>query len=125
MNHMRDIKTRARGDLHQRMSVPANYYAVRGAEALPVTVRIHTKFDRLGELKGIPAAERSDVQPKAIFLRSEVAPVRNAFFVVDATESFSGQREGYRLGVIEEPDGITQTANLTVMTQAHIDAEFV
>jgi len=125
MSSLRDIKTRARRDLHQTMSIPANYYASRGAAAVPVTVRLHTKFDRLGELRGIPAAERSEVIPKAIFLRSEITPVRNAFLVVDAEQSFSGEREGYRLAVIEEPDGITQTANLTPMTAAQINAELV
>lgn len=125
MSTLRTHKIRARGDLHREMSVPASYYAARGDEPLPVTVRLHTKFDRLGELRGIPAAERSEVQPKAIFLRAELAQplVRNAVIIVEATDSFSEEREGYRLAVIEPPDGITVTANLTVMSQAQIDAE--
>lgn len=108
----RDIKNRARRDLHSRMLVPAFYYGpLDGMVARAINVRVHTKFDALGDVKGTSFgyAERIESVPKLIFMREEIEPVLHAVIVISA-------EEGYRVNVIEPPDGITRTAKVTVLT---------
>lgn len=85
-----------RRDLHNALQVPALYIATVLSEPLPVTVRIHGRFQRLGEIRNsdyFNAAEREDVSPRIIFMREQVAmPARNAVISVEAGEAYSIDR---------------------------------
>lgn len=91
MASFRDIKRKARRALHQKMLVPALYIVGDSAPVL-VHVRVHTKFDALGDMKGtnFNYAERQDVLPRLLFMRDEVAmPARGAYVSISATEAYT------------------------------------
>lgn len=106
--NLRDIKARARRDLHQAMRVLAYYYDPETLMPVVGSVRVHTKFDALGDVQGTSFgyAERRDIKPKLIFWRSEIDPVNNAVVMISS-------EEGYRVNTIDPPDLQTVTAFVT------------
>lgn len=100
---IRDIKRSARRDLHREMAVPALYLVPDGdgwLAPVPCTVRLHTKFQALGDAKGtnFHYAEREEETPKAVLLRDDVsAPTRGCVISVEAGEA-------YRIDHAAEPD---------------------
>lgn len=114
MPGFRDIKREGRRDVHRELQVPALYIAAPGATPVGVTVRVHTKFDALGNQKGtnFHSAEMIERQPQIVFMRSEgVVPARNAIVSVEPGEA-------YRIGPVSPPDDITITAIVTALTAA-------
>lgn len=121
MTNLRDLKRQARKDLHQHMQIPALYLvpAPAGSSSpyeapLFVTVRLHLKFDAIGDMKGtnFHYAERHEPTPKIIFMRSEVnKPVRNAVIVIEAGEA-------YRVDNVLPPDDITVAAEVLRLSAA-------
>ncbi len=108
MSSFRDIKRKARRDLHERMRVAALYIESPDAEPRPVTVRIHTKFDTLGDQKGtnFNSAEREDVIPRILFWREEVpSPKRLAIVSVASGEAYS-------VDAVLPPDDLTISAHV-------------
>ena len=107
MTNIRDIKHRARADLHKRASMPAYYFAAKGDPGTfqQVTVRVHTSFAALGIVAiGGVNSELMDVAPRIVFLRDEVAlPAKQSVVMISADE-------GYKVSVALPPDGITITA---------------
>jgi hypothetical protein len=113
---LRQIKDKARRDLHQAMRVPASYYSDPATYAGTIHVRVHTKWVAHGDLKGtnLNYAESEDAAPRIVFDRDDVAnPPRNGFVVISATE-------GYRIGQTEPPDGFTITAECARMTATEL-----
>jgi len=87
------------------MRVPA-FYIVGDSEPLLVHVRVHTKFDALGDMKGtnFNYAEREDILPQILFMRDEVpSPVRGAYVSIE-------QGEAYSINHTEPADTISVTA---------------
>lgn len=75
MAGIRDIKREARSALHTAMAVPALYVPVTGATPVPVTVRVHTKYDAAGQLNGgAQWGERAQAEPHLIFRASQLPP---------------------------------------------------
>lgn len=111
---LREIKARARRDLHERMKVPAYYYA--HADALPasVFVRVHSKMDALGEVQGTSFgyAERRDVVPKILYWVADY-PAR---FQQKGVIMISAD-EGYRLGPDDPLDVHTITHAATPLSR--------
>lgn len=113
---LREIKTKARRDLHNAMKVPASYYANAIATPVLIHVRVHTKWLEEGDLKGtnLNYAERETTTPRIVFDRDEVAnPPRNAMVIVS-------EEEGYRVGQTEPADGITITAEVMPLSPADL-----
>ena len=111
MRSFRDIKRRARRDVHQHMRVPALYLATVGAVPVPCFVRVHTKFQALGDMKGtnFNYAEYEDITPRIILWREELPqPVRNAIISVEAGEA-------YQIDNVQPADDLTITAMVTAM----------
>lgn len=71
MAGIRDIKRAARQRLHDQMAVSALYIPVTGATPVPVTVRVHTKFNMAGG-SDPEWAERAEAEPKIVFKASEL-----------------------------------------------------
>ncbi len=91
MVSFRDIKRRARSDIHGHMKVRALYLANRTATPVPCYVRVHTSFAALGDMKGTSFryAEREEFTPTVILWREEIpAPLRNAIISVEAGEAY-------------------------------------
>lgn len=108
MASFRDIKRRARRDVQTHMRVPALYLASIDAVPVPCFVRVHTKFQALGDMKGtnFNYAEYEDITPRIILWREEIPqPVRNAIISVEAGEA-------YYLDNVLPPDDLTITATV-------------
>lgn len=107
---LREIKARARRDLHEGMKVPAFYYPPKSPLPVSGFVRVHSKFDALGGVAGtsFEYAERREIKPKLVFWRSEINPVREAVVMISSAE-------GYRLNTIDPRDGDTVTAFVTLL----------
>lgn len=116
----RDIKNKARSDLHGIMRVAARYYAPGSMVAVPINVRIHTKLNKqLGDLKGtsFSYAETEDQVPKVLFWRNEIDPVNKSVVVV-LDSAGEPTEEGYRVDHTQPPDGLTITAEVARMMPA-------
>lgn len=107
---IRDMRRR----LHDYMHVDAFYYAMPKGSETPVVrevrVRIHDKFLKVGDLAGtnFHYAEVEENAPRAIFMRSEISPLRNYYLVTD--EAF------YIIDHSLPPDDISVTAKLSRLT---------
>lgn len=104
---LRAIKAKARTDLHEAMKVAAYYLAARGSDPLPISVRVHTSFRALGDLKGtsFSYAETEAAVPRLIFWLSQCDPQNKALITISADE-------GYRVDHTLPPDGLTITAEV-------------
>lgn len=113
---IREIRERARRDLHENMRVPASYYESPAATPRLIHVRVHTKYAEQGDLAGtnLNYAEREEVQPRVLFDRAEVnMPQRGAYVVLMADT-------GYRVGQAEPSDGFTIKADVARMTASEL-----
>lgn len=84
----REQKRAARRVLHETLAQPVLYIPFKGAEAVLVTARVHLSFDALGELRRSGFAEGVELTPQAIFLASEIEPVRLSVFVTEDLGAF-------------------------------------
>lgn len=105
MSALREIKARARSDLHEGLKVSALYIAAPGGPALPIGVRVHTKFAALGNVQPFDGAERQEPVPRLIFRRSEIVPKRLGIVSVEPGEA-------YRVENVLPPDGDFVTAQV-------------
>lgn len=88
------------------MEVPAIYIDPRTQLYAAITVRVHSQFKALGDVKGTSFgfAERIDIVPEVVFLREQgVHPRRDGVVSISAEEA-------YRVDTVEPPDGITVKA---------------
>lgn len=111
MASFRDIKRKARRDLHSVMRVPALYIATPTDDPVPVFVRVHQSFNALGDVKGtnLSYAERQEITPRIVLMRDEVdAPVRDAVISVEAGEA-------YRIDHVLPADDISVTVEVIKM----------
>ena len=120
MDSIRDIRNKARGDLHQRMRIPAFYIYPADAEPELIHVRVHTKFDPMEAFAGGPSglATMQDMQPKIIFERAELALTglelkRTGYITIEAGE-------GYSLDNAMPPDGITVAWNASRLSASEL-----
>lgn len=101
----REQKRAARQILHTEMKQPVLYIPMRGGAPAAASARIHLKFDALGELRRSGFAEGVELTPKAIFLVSELSPVRLSLIVTEDLGAFL-------LDQVDPPDDITVTARI-------------
>lgn len=121
MSNIRDIRRKARRDLHQAMRVAA-YYLPPGSNA-PVLlhVRDHTKF-QVNAIEGAVRSgngqmvDRQQMTPSIIFMRDELA-ARGITLLRQGTISIE-RGEAYTLDHAEAPDDITIKWNVTPITIA-------
>lgn len=109
---LRDIKMRARQALHDAMKVRA-LYVVEGQPPAVCHVRVHTKADALGDMRGtsLGYAEHQEIVPKLIFWRDEIDPDNRAVVVVSADEA-------YRIDNVIPRDGPTVTVEVVSLSAA-------
>lgn len=109
---LRDIKMRAREALHNAMRVRA-LYVVEGQDPVICHVRVHTKADALGDMRGtsLGYAEHQEVVPRLIFWRDELDPDNSAIVVVSADEA-------YRIDNVIPRDGPTVTVEVVSLSAA-------
>lgn len=114
MQNWREQKRQARRVVHETMLVEALYYITPGAEPSPVHVRIHTKFDAIGDDRSMGWAEIQSTKPRLIFMRSERTPDRGCVVYVQPGEA-------YQIDNVLPPDDITITAEVTSMTKRQLE----
>ena len=123
MNAIRDIKRKARRDLHKAMQVSAIYIKPNGeAVEQPIHVRIHTKWDNTtldGGTRNGTMVSRQSIFPKILFMRDELA----ALGVVLAKKGIVSIEPGeaYELDNSEPPDDISVSWFVNQMKES--DAE--
>lgn len=109
MPSFRDIKRKARRDLHRRMRIAAFYIApIPNAEPVLIHIRVHTKWDATtmdGGSGNGTMVSRQSVFPKLLFMLDELADqgvrlVRKGVISVE-------HGEAYRLDNDEPPDDIS------------------
>lgn len=113
MGTFREEMREARMDLHEAMSFTALYFDGDEPEkAIPVSVRLHEKWQALGDLKGtnFNYAELEAIPTKMIFLLSEIRPVRNHIVSVAPGLAF-------HVDHLEEDDDITVTASMVPISK--------
>jgi hypothetical protein len=92
MSRLRDIKRRARGDLHREMSVPALYIPAPNATPVPCTVRVWRKREdpETGNLPLLQGTAQMVVSEDRLrFDLAEVARPRDGSIVsVEAGEAY-------------------------------------
>lgn len=106
---LRAIRQSARRDLHNTMKVAGFFYAPGVPDYVECFVRVHGKFQKLGDLKGtnFNYAETFEPVTKLVFQDADgVRPVNKAIVMVSATE-------GYRVGVVEPTDGLETKAHVS------------
>lgn len=88
------------------MEVPAIYIDPKTQLYAAITVRVHSQFKALGDVKGTSFgfSERIDIVPELVFLREQGVQPRR-----DGVVSISNE-EAYRVDTVEPPDGITVKA---------------
>ena len=125
MNPFREMKRQARRQLHEHLSDPVLYLA--GPAAVPVgcTVRLHLKFDEVGELLRGGFSERQELSPRIIFLGAQIEPARNAHIITK-------DMGAYRIDNTLPPDDITIAAEVVKLSRSQIislgwnpDAEYL
>lgn len=118
---IRDLRDRARKQLHDTLSVPALYYPLdRDAETIGTscTVRVHRKQASFGDMTGFDydPAERVEIVPEIVCLAAEVNPLRGGVFSLAADEV-------YQVETVFPRDGITITAQVSRRSAAQIAAD--
>ena len=112
---LREIKAKARSDLHREMRVRALYYPTGDVSETPLVryVRQHSKFEALGDVKGTRYhfSERQEVVPEILFMTAEIEPARLAVVML-------GLGEGYRIDNLKPVDFISQTAQVLELPEA-------
>ena len=104
---------------HDKWKVPALYLVNPTATPVAVGVRVHTKFQALGELAGGGTgwAQTEDVTPRLIFQRSEMQPARNALISVEPGEV-------YRVANVMPNDDEFVTVQVAAWSVSEIAAAF-
>ncbi|ASW27640.1 hypothetical protein JT317_gp21 [Klebsiella phage YMC16/01/N133_KPN_BP] len=113
----RDQKRKARRQLHQRLAEPVLYLTDPDATPVDITVRLHLRFDALGELLTVSAgfADRQELTPRIIFMNDQISPKRNAIVVTKDMGAFNIETD-------VAPDDITTTAMVTPVSKSMVQS---
>ena len=98
------------------MAVPCDYYATKGATAVPVRARLHLKFDALGDDRSMGWAEIQAMKPKLVFRTAELDPTRGAVVYFQPGEA-------YRIDNTLPPDDQYTIAEVTALTVRQLENE--
>lgn len=116
--NFREIKRKARRDLHRVMRVPALYIATTGATPVPVHVRVHTKFEDVGEIseRDVGNASRHEKTPTILFMIDELESHNVEWWKLPRNAVVSVEPgEAYKIDNTFPADDITVSAQVTVM----------
>lgn len=117
----RQQKREARRTVHKVMKVAAQYYSTKGATPVAIDVRVHTKFQAIGDDRSMGWPEMQEMRPTLIFMLDELDAAgidlsRNAVVFVQPGEA-------YRVDNTLPPDDITVAAQVTRLTERQLVQE--
>lgn len=106
---LRDIKRKARRDLHEAMRIPVVYLRTRTSKPIIIHVRLHNNFEQVGSLAGgrVFPAQMENLNPQVIFDLNEIPEPEDG-----ATLSFD-RGEAYVVDHTLQPDGSYMHAYVT------------
>ncbi|MCQ4311696.1 hypothetical protein NAV33_07280 [Pseudomonas stutzeri] len=110
MASLREIKRKARMQLHALAAEPALYLAEPTAVPVGVTVRLHLSFNELGELLRGGFADRQEMTPRIIFMGSQVQPLHRGIVVTKDLGAYLVDND-------LPPDDITITAEVSKLSR--------
>jgi len=113
MASFREVKRRARGQLHTHLAEPALYLAGATAEPVGVTVRLHFSFSESGELLRGGFSNRQEVTPRVIFLGAQVQPAHGGILVTRDLGAWFVDND-------LPPDDITVTAEVSRLSSNQV-----
>lgn len=113
MPTFREVKRKARLQLHNRMAEPALYLATPTATPVPVTVRLHLGFAEIGELLRGGFADRHEYKPRIVFLGSQIRPKHKGIVITKDMGAWD-------VDSVMPADDITIDADVTKMTDAEV-----
>ncbi len=115
----RDQKRVARQVLHKAMRLACWRVAASGAAPTPAWARLHVarptaSNEGMGEIESLGYAQRLEIDPHLLFMRSEVEPVKGDVFVF-------APEEAYRVEASRPFDDITVTWKVVRLTKAQLE----
>lgn len=113
MGRFRDIKRKARRQLHRELADVVIYVPEPTGTPQTATVRLHLGFDALGEIRRSGFAEQQEYDPRAVFLLSQLTPRRGGFIV-------TADMGVWRVDNTLPPDDITMTAEIIHLSASQI-----
>lgn len=119
MPSLRDIRRKARRDVHEQSHVPA-VYLLAPNDPIGVTVRLHRKMSTgdVGEGGGPGWATQLDVEPRMVFKRDEVSSPQWGAMVMYS------QDEGYFVEASHPPDDEFVSASVKQMSATEAQANW-
>ena len=113
-------KSRARTELHNRLSRSANCYVRGTGDPTVVTCRVFERFETSGSLTGggDTYAERWADNPVLIFLVALHHPARGNIYALSTTEVYAASQ-------IEPVDGVTVSAQCARLEATDFDADTI
>lgn len=111
--NVRQMKRRARRQLHDRLSEAALYLATPTADPVGITVRLHLSFNQSGELLRGGFSERQEVTPRIIFLGEQVQPAHRGIVVTEDLGAWLVDND-------LPPDDITITAEVSKLSRNQV-----
>lgn len=109
----RDVKRKARRELHDALSDPVWYMAASGATPVATKARLHLNSSEIGELLRGGFADRQELSPRMIFWREDVQPVRDALVVTRDMGAFFVDHD-------HAPDDVTVIAEVIKMSTSQV-----
>lgn len=112
----REIKRQLlRKPLHQRLAEPVWYLPTPTDTPVACTVRLHLKFDDIGQLAALQSgfADRQELTPRIVFMNDQVEPKRNGYVVTK-------DMGVYQVNNDLAPDDITTTAEVATVSDAKV-----
>lgn len=105
MATFRELKRRARRQLHETLSEPALYFSRREDTPQAVTVRLHLNFSLLGDLLAtrVGFGDVQEMTPRIVFMLADGRPARDGYVVTEDMGAFY-------IDNVQDPDDITMTA---------------
>ena len=114
MGSWRDQKREARRILHKTMEIESLYY-VDGLEPINLPIRLHVKFDAIGDDRSMGWAEMQVERPRIVFLSDYgVSPKNGAVVYIQPGEA-------YQIDSVLPNHDITVTAEVTRMTKRQME----
>ena len=112
---LRDLKRRARTQLHERMSDVCIYLLTPISAPVGILARLHLNFSQVDELLRGGFADREEIGPQMIFLGSQVVPVRGAIVV-------TRDMGAWRVETTQPANDITISAEVVKLTPSQVAA---
>ena len=113
MVSFRDIKRRARRQLHSRMADLVLYVPTLQGQPRPATARLHLSFDAMGEMRRAGFAEQQEYDPEIVFMASDVVPRRDGCVITK-------DMGVWKVSNTMPPDDITITAEVVRLSDTQV-----